>query len=181
MKKTKLNERFEKAFNAFFENESQHQPNALAVLQNQELAQVSPSENLVQTADKYFDWFKKIFLFVPGVNILYFLTLFTTFVVVSNEFPLSINLGMIFYLIAGIFITMAGIGDWRKKEHLALPASVILVGTTLGTIFGLIQLYFPQFTKLLFNDNVPLFLYFMPLAFIAPILVKGWLESEKNS
>lgn len=179
MKKTKLEERFEKAVNAFFENEISSEPTALAVAENHEIAQVSLTESLGQTADKYYGWFKKLFLFLPGVNILYFVGFFSAFILTCETKLFPLNIGMFFWLLVGVFMTLVGIGDWRKKEHLAIPASVISVGAIVGTICGLIELIYPQFSKLLFSDTIPLFLYLMPLAFIAPILTKNWLDKEE--
>ena len=96
MKETKLEERFEKAVNAFFENENSHEQNSIALFENQEIAQISPAENLAQTADKYFTLFKRIFAFLPGVLFLHLM--------MPGIFTFGFSLWTLFFLVSGIFM-----------------------------------------------------------------------------
>lgn len=165
MKKTKLEERFEKAVNAFFENEISNEQNALAVIENHEIAQISPAENMAQKADKIFTLFKRIFAFLPGVLLLHML--------MGGIFLFGINIGAFFWMLAGIFMVWAGLGDLKNKKHLWLPISSVLV----GLVFSLPFYFLPPTS---FSNYVYFYIGILPLLFIAPILVKGWLENDAN-
>lgn len=165
MNKTKLEERFEKAVNAFFESETLMEQNAIAVIENQELAQISPAENLAQTADKYFTLFKRIFAFLPGVLFLHLM--------MPGIFTFGFNIWSLFFLVSGIFMVWAGLGDLKNKKHIWLPISTMLV----GLIFSLPFYFLPPSS---FSYYVYFYIGILPLLFIAPILVKGWLEESKD-
>lgn len=165
MKETKLEERFEKAVNAFFENENSHEQNSIALFENQEIAQISPAENLAQTADKYFTLFKRIFAFLPGVLFLHLM--------MPGIFTFGFSLWTLFFLVSGIFMVWVGLGDLKNKKHIWLPTSVMI----LGLIFSLPFYFLPVNS---FSYYVYAYIGILPLLFIAPVLVKGWLEESTD-
>ncbi|NJM53385.1 MAG: hypothetical protein HC846_08315 [Blastocatellia bacterium] len=165
MKKTKLEERFEKAVNAFFENETLTEQNKLTVFENQQIAQISPAENMAQTADKLFTFFKRIFAFLPGVLFLH--------IVMPGIFTFGIGIWTLFFLVSGTFMVWAGLGDLKNKKHLWLPISSMLV----GLIFSL-PFYFLGLSG--FSYYVYAYIGILPLLFIAPILTKSRLEKTED-
>jgi hypothetical protein len=154
-----------KSRQCFFENENFSEQNALAVFENQEIAQVSPGENLAQTADKYFTFFKRIFAFLPGVLFLH--------LSMPAVFLFGINIWALFWIGSGIFMVWAGLGDLRDKKHILLPLSVMLV----GLIFALPFYFLPP---TFFSYYVYFYIGSLPLLFIAPILIKDWLKEPKS-
>lgn len=165
MNKTKLEERFKKAINAFFENETFTEQNALAAIEHQEIAQISPAENLAQKADKYFTFFKRIFAFFPGVLFLH--------LSMPGIFLFGINRWEFFWIYAGIFLVWAGLGDLKNKKHIWLPISVMLT----GLVFALPFYFLPPSY---FSYYIYLYIGILPLLFVAPILVKGWLGKSED-
>lgn len=165
MKKIKLEERFEKAVNAFFEDENLNEQNAIALCESQQFAQISPAENLARTADKYFTLFKRIFAFLPGVLFLHLL--------MPGIFTFGFSIWTLFFLVSGIFMVWAGLGDLKNKKHIWLPISVMLV----GLIFSLPFYFLPVSS---FTYYVYIYIGILPLLFIAPILTKNWLEINEN-
>jgi hypothetical protein len=163
MKKTKLEERLQNAVNAFFADENLTEQNALTIIESQELAQISPADNLTQTADKYFTFFKRIFAFLPGVLFLHLL--------MPGIFVFGFNLWSLFFLVSGIFMVWAGLGDLKNKKHLLLPLSVMVV----GLIFALPFYFLPPTS---FSYYVYFYIGILPLLFVAPILVKSWLDEK---
>jgi hypothetical protein len=162
MKKTKLEERFQNAVNAFFADENLTEQNALAVIENQEIAQISPTENLAQMADKYFTFFKRTFAFLPGVLFLH--------LSMPAVFLFGINIWALFWIGSGIFMVWAGLGDVKDKKHIFLPLSVMLV----GSIFALPFCFLPPS----FSNYLYFYIGILPLLFIAPILTKSWLDEK---
>lgn len=116
-----------------------------------------------QTVDKYFDWFKKLFAFLPGVLILHF----SVFALL--DFGIY-GIRVLFWIAAETFMIWAGIGDLKNKKHFAAlirhfsffrfrPARNFASG------------------KLSFRLHKFLFLH-LPLLFITPILTKNYLDKE---
>lgn len=185
MKKTTFDERFEKAVNAFFEDENKFEISQLAVLENSSvLATDLTAENnklATEKIDSIVNILKKVFAFFPGTQILYFFGAFSTFIsiVFPQDFIHLFNPWGLFWIISGTFLTWVGLGDLRNKKHLFLPASSLATGTILGLVFGTLSKFFPDIYKLVFG-GFPIFFLFFPLAFIVPILVKSWLDKEEN-
>lgn len=164
MKKTKIEQRIENAFDAFFDDENLSEPNALTFAGNQEIGQIFSNPKKARTADKYFDWFKKLFAFLPGVLILHFA------VFALLEFGIFGIWGL-FWIAAGVFMVWAGIGNLTDKKHFLLPLSVISV----SFIFALPVTLLPV-------NLADIYVYFyiciLPLLFITPILTKNYLDKE---
>lgn len=166
MKKVKTEERFENVVEAFFNHESSPEYAAMIAAEHRELAQTPPPVPFAQTADKYFDYFKNIFSFIPGVLFLHF--------VVPASIVFGLSLWGLFWLAAGIFMVWAGIGDLKKKKHFLLPLSVILISIIFALPFGLLPTH-------LLSYYIYLYVGILPLLFVAPILMKGWLEKDEGS
>lgn len=165
MKKTKIEQRIEKAFDAFFDDDNLNEPNALTFAGNREIEQSFSSLEITQTADKYFDRFKKVCAFLPGILILHFAA------IALVEFGFSV--WELFWIAAGFFMVWAGIGDLKNNEHLLLPLSVFSV----SLIFALPIALLPE-------NLADVYIYFyiciLPLLFITPLLTKNYLGKENQ-
>ncbi len=180
MKKTTFDQRFEKAVNAFFEDDKSFENSQLAVTENHSILTTEKDKLTTEKIDSFINILKQVFLFFPGTQILYFLGAFVAFTQIVDRlnFPSIFNLWILFWLLSGTFMTWAGLGDLKNSKHWILPASTLATGTILGTFFGILAKAFPEIHKLIFGD-LPIFLLLFPLAFIVPILVKGWLDKEE--
>lgn len=182
MKKTTFDERFEKAVNAFFEDDKFLENSQLAFTENHSILTTEKDTFTTERLDLFIKVLKQIFLFFPGTQILYFFGAFVTYTkLVFPKDPIGIfSILGVFWLLSGIFMTWAGLGDLKNTKHWILPASTLATGTVLGLFFGIFTKIFPSVHKMIFGD-LPIFLLFFPLAFIVPILVKGWLDKEESN
>jgi hypothetical protein len=167
MNETKLKDRIKNAAEALFADEPKNEPDSLAFVGNTQLTQIPQTSNLEQIADKYWGVFKKAFAYFPGILFLHISAVSTV------EFGISI--WGLFWILAGIFLVWAGIGDLKKTKHLLMPLSALLI----GFIFAL------PFAFLPFDIVVNLYNYIyigiLPLLFIAPILTKSYLDKNEDS
>ena len=166
MKEIKTKERFENAFNAFFADES-NEPNAMATTANTAIISGAAPLKFSQKADKYYEIFKKLFLFFPGVLMLHLASI--SYAIFYDA--IGVNFWMLFWFASGSFMTWAGIGDLKNKRHLLIALPIILLGLTVG------------FSQSFFSSNAFQFLFAMilPLSFIAPILTKSAIDKfEEN-
>lgn len=165
MKKTKIEQRIENALDAFFDNENFTESNALMFAGDQKIEQPFSASQITQTADKYFNRFKKVCAFLPGVLILHFAA------ITLVEFVFSV--WELFWIAAGFFMVWAGIGDLKNKSYLLLPLSVFSV----SLIFALPVALLP---KNLADIYVYFYICILPLLFITPILTKNYLDKENQ-
>ena len=161
MKKTKFDERIENALNAFFETENRENQTDLAFAVNNSLAEVSLDETFSQKADQWIALAKKILLFFPGVLFLHLITFSTVFFYSG----LGLNLRMLFFFAAGIFMVWAGLGDLRNKKHLLLPLSVIASISPFAVLFSFLP-----------HNAIEYSFYLFPIFFAVPLLVKSRLD-----
>ena len=166
MKKTKIEQRIENAFNAFFETECSNNNSSIVIAENNALTPPLASEQFKQNTDKYFDYFKKIFSFVPGVLFLH--------LAAPAALEFGFGLWLLFWLAAGIFMVWAGIGDLKNKKHFLLPLSVMATAIVFALPFGVLPAH-------LINYYVYFYIGVLPLLFIAPILTKGLIEKNERN
>lgn len=166
MKKTKIGQKTETEYYSFFDDEYSNEPLTPAVAGNSELTQILSADRFGHRAEKYFNLFKKIFAFVPGVLFLHF--------AVPATIAFGFGIWGAFFFSAGSFMVWAGIGDLKNKKHCLLPLSVMLI----SLLFSLPVAFLPV-------NLVLYYLYFyacaLPLIFAAPIITKGLIDkNEKN-
>lgn len=163
MNKTKIDQRIENDFNAFFDNEFSGDSTVLTFSGNQEIAQNFTATEVSQKADKYFGLFKKVFSFVPGVLFLH--------LAVPATVIFGFSIWGLFWFAVGIFMVWSGIGDLKNKKHFLLPLSVIFV----ALIFSVPFLISPFNSSDYYNY---FYIGVLPLLFIAPILVKNYIKEN---
>jgi hypothetical protein len=169
MKDTKLKERFENAFEAFF-NDEIIERHSMVVAGDKSLSQQFQNSELSEKADKVYGFFKKVFLFLPGVLIMHFASI--SFALFFGYEGVNLSL-RVFWIAAAIFMIWAGIGDLRNKKHLLIPLPPLVLGLAIGTSLNYLGLGFFSYVFLL-----------LPLFFITPILTKDaidvWSENKNH-
>lgn len=163
MKKTKIEQRTENTFDAFFGDVDFDKEISMTRFRHDEGIQTSAQESFYPKADKYYDLFKKIFSFLPGVLLLH--------MIVPAFLVFGFHVGGLFWIASGIFMVWAGIGDLRNKKHLLLPLSVILV----ALIFSVPLAVLPRGPE---DYYIYFYAGILPLLFITPILLKGYLKEN---
>jgi hypothetical protein len=157
---TKIDERFEKAVNAFFEPVTDDA--ALAKRYGTDEIAVIESEPISQTADRWLTIARQVFLFVPGAFLLYFSVLSTIFF-----FPqMGLTLQMVLMMLSGAFLTLAGVGDIRNTKNLTVPATIAGFGAAFAIIASLFPL--PSQADLYFWYSI----YLFPIALIIAAAIK---------
>lgn len=172
MKEVKLKERLENAYEAFFTNEKLNENDSLS-LKNNESSSNEQTPFFSENTKKVFNIFRQIFLFLPANFMLFFMSVVLTGVFLLRP---SNGGGSRWFLILIVFLltslmTVLGLGSSRNPKHYLIPLSTILIGIFTGTI-GSIFLGDEGFGYFIRN-YLP---YFIPLAYIAPVLVKSWVD-----
>lgn len=177
MKKTKLEEGFEKAVTTFFDNENLNRNAQLEFIDNILMLRNEESQSFAEKNKNLLNTLKQLVLFLPSAFLLFFASVALTG---RLFFPMGEGVQIVSFLQLVLLIglsltTIFGLGDLRNPKHIFIPFSIISVGIVLGTIGTLFCDWF-GFGHFLHN-YVP---YFFTLAFIVPILVKDWLEKSEN-
>lgn len=129
----------------------------------------------------------RVALFVPGSMISFFMSLgaavmmLEIFVVQRDIQILPERAWIVFsiYFIATLFfsaLAWVGLGDLRKKEHLAIPASIILSGAAIGSVAKVLMTS-SEFFRDIFNQAEYL-IWFLPVAWVVPVLAKSFVDSK---
>lgn len=184
MRKTKVEDKNEKSFDAFFYNEYGAENRGLSTADGARLSKTEA--NLTEKDSRFVNLLKQIFLFLPGTFFLYFVG-FVGAVILMDIFiflrPLSslpsdapfqiMLLGVVGFV--GSFMTWFGLGDIKNKRHLAIPASIMITGAALAVIFRALEgVVFPKLIEQ-FNH---FYFYLLPLILIIPVLAKGWVDRK---
>lgn len=175
MKEVRLKDRIEKAVEAFFDDE--RFDNDSSGLTNYETILPTEKRPLFSESTKtVFNVFRQLFLFLPGTLILYFLSIVLTGFIILRPFTGRRGLfPALLIFLATALMTVFGLGDWRNPKHYFIPLSIISIGVVLGIIGSILfgDFGFGYFLR----TYVP---YFIPFAFIAPVLVKGWVDKTNE-
>jgi hypothetical protein len=175
MKKIKVEEKVENGVEAFFDHEKP-EDSYLTACQTSSSAEKAPYFS--KTTRSVFNVLRQIFLFLPGTFFLYFASVLLTFVLLSGYFQEDIEFLLIGTAVFSIsvLLTVLGLGDARKPKYFAIPLSTIIVGALVG-ILGVLLFDGGIKLRVFLLNSVP---YYVPLAFIAPVLVKGWLDKTEE-
>ncbi|HXG83211.1 MAG TPA: hypothetical protein VNI84_04200 [Pyrinomonadaceae bacterium] len=172
MKKT-LKERIDNAREAFFEGE-QFSPGQITVRENDCDLQNQNNERSTVSAFDVWTFAKYFLFFLPGVSLLFFVTLtLTHFLIFGNE-----NIGnfsfAFFWLGLGAFLTMFGIGKLAELKYLKVVASVMAAS------FGIALSFFfvPDELKGKFFGSYSL--YFLPVITLVGFAAKKWIDKQSN-
>lgn len=170
MNKVKLKERLENAVEAFFDNENLEENSQLelyktsAILTNESFEPSTISNDVLNIK-----LLKQLFLFLPSAFILFLGSggLTWRLLLPASEGLERFSLFNLGFLLLAAILTILGLGNLRNIKHLSIPLSIV----ALGVILGILNSFF---------DGVGSFIpYLFPVAFIVPVLVKNWLDSEE--
>jgi len=113
---------------------------------------------------------KMIVFFVPGVSLLYFVTLILTdLIVLQNENVTNLTFSL-FWLGFGVFLIMFGIGKLAELKYLKVVASVFVATLAIASAF----IFLPVETRGEFFGGYSL--YFLPMIMFISYLVKKWID-----
>ncbi|HVE59580.1 MAG TPA: hypothetical protein VNB22_22410 [Pyrinomonadaceae bacterium] len=167
MKKTKLDQRINNAFNTFFDDDRENSgEDRLSFVHDSALLASEPAAQFNNKGDRVVKFLKRAFLFLPGAFYLFFGTL-TAF---SFEFFRANPLSLLAAFAIGSFMTIFGIGSLKNPKHLAIPVSIVAVAIAAFWIFFAIGNL-----KFVFWYGI----YFFPLALIAALLAKNLTDDKK--
>ncbi len=165
MKKTKIEQRLENAFNDFFDNDIEHcGENSLSLSSDSALLKQETAERFNSKGNDLIKILKQVFIFLPGALYLFF----GTFQIFSFDFFWNPQSVVVIFLI-GSFMTIFGLGSLKNPKHLVIPLSIIAVGIAAFELFSTIGSL-----KYVFQYGI----YFFPLALILPFLAKGWVDRK---
>lgn len=177
MKEVRLKERIEKAVQAFFDDE-RFDNDSLNLTNYETPANLEKKPFFSETSKTVFNVFRQVFLFLPGTFVLFFMSIVFTGFLFLRPFGGGRRgfLPALLIFLATALMTVVGLGDWRNPKHYSIPLSIISIGVILGIVGSLFFGDYGLFGNFLRN-YVP---YFIPLAFIAPVLVKGWVDKTEE-
>jgi hypothetical protein len=115
---TKIDERFEKAVNAFFEPVTDDAA-LTKPYGRDEIAIIDQEPASVKTV-RLLTIARQLFFFVPGAFLLYFSVLSTIFFLPQ----MGLTPQMVLMMLSGAFLTFAGVGDIRNTKNLVVPAAI---------------------------------------------------------
>jgi hypothetical protein len=174
MKETKIKERFGNAIDAFFNDEKLSENASLSVACNRASFNLGESEALLSISKHKLitKILRQIFLFLPGAFFLYMVPL--SFVYFSSLFNIGLNgyLGFMFWLLAGSFLTLVGIGSLKETKNLIVPVSIISFSLILGILF----LLFPEPLRGSISGFYSIYLF--PAALMLAGLAKTWVNEK---
>lgn len=175
MKKTTVSERLQNAYDAFFEtgggaDDNLQEINTLTLTSEASLLKNEEAKLFSRKADLIVKILKQIFLLLPGVFILYF----GVFAAVYFYHLEGLNLQMLFWLSAGVFMTWAGSGSLKETKKLFVPLLIITISLVLAAVFSV-------FSESLQPDLYFFYsIYLFPLILIAVKLAGNWLSDKEK-
>ena len=177
MRETKVKERFENAFNAFFGNEQTAENSALRSSRRKTAFDSEETEKFTIRYKTLIKILKRAFLFLPGVFGLFLMSVaFTGFIILrpvpEGESHLTLA---VFITVAAALMTFLGLGDWRNPKHLCIPLSVVALSVILG-IVGSVTHGVYGFGNFINHYAI----WFLPLAFILPFGAKGIVDKTEK-
>ncbi len=186
MKEVKIKERFENAFEGFFDTEKSSPDTTLSAEAERYFQQKDSSKIFSEKSYAFVTILKQVFLFLPGAFLLFYISMGSTFAFINYLEPSGdveigrsgINVLALFLLclvgsLTGL-MTWFGLGDIRNSRHLVIPGSIIASGITLGTIVGLTSGIFSLSAKIMFDFSYAIYLF--PIALVVPFLAKGLVD-----
>lgn len=187
MRKVKLDSKNEKAANVFSGNENLDKNAHLSFVGGTKILEIEKENNFTGERKSFIKLFKRIFLFLPGTFLLFFMSfgaavIFLEIVVYRREiqtlpddFPFQFGLiGLM--ILSGTLMTWFGLGDIKNRKHFVIPASLTATGALIGAIIKIAADFSGLADKIL--DDINYLIYLFPLALIVPVLAKGFVDRK---
>ncbi len=168
MKKVKFEERLENFINAFFNAGVDKKASALMFADGSAALQMHEKTAFTEKAGSWLNIARQIFLFLPGAFLLFFTTLTSFFFIPQIGFFSQ----MLFWLLSGSFLCLAGLGSLRNVKNLLIPFSIVLFACCFGFLFSL----FPGDvqTALYFEYSI----YLFPAVLIVSKILKDSIDAK---
>lgn len=172
MKDVKLKEKFEKVFEAFFEN-GETNSNYLERMSAdtvETLHSATESDNKPKIKNILI-LLKQLFLFLPAT----FFTFYMWMGMMIFGFPITGTILFFFLLLILPFFMVLGMGNIKNIRHWIMPLMVIILGSSIGILMSGIP-----FLQDLIRDFENAVLFF-PLALIVAVLSKNWADKPNEN
>ena len=168
MNKVKLEDRFEKAVNAFFEAEPDRSDFALSCW-NRETALMANTTTFSEKAGNWTSLMRELFMFGPGAFVLFYTTLMAIYFYPT----LGLTFDGLFLLFSGAFLTYAGSGNLKNTRNLLVPGSIAVLAVAVSFISS----FFPSTmqTDLYFWYSI----YMFPISLIVAKLAQAFVSEKK--
>jgi cation transport ATPase len=168
MKKVKIEERLEYAFNAFFETSGDKSEKALAYANDTAFLRNEEGAATGEKSEFWVNLARQLLWFLPGTFLLFFATLSSIFF-----FPYQgLTLQMLFWFFAGGFLCLAGLGSLKKVKNLLVPLAIVLFTAAVAALFALFPTGLQQ--TLYFDYSI----YLFPFVLIGSKLIQSRLDDK---
>lgn len=169
--KTTLKNRINNAREAFFANDN-FPPAQITVREGNFNLQNQHGDDLGAASFNIWAITKILVFFVPGVSLLYFVTLILTeLIVLQNENILNLTYSF-FWLGLSAFLVMFGISKLAELKYLKVVASIFVATLAFASVF----LFGPVDAQGVFFGGYSL--YFLPIILSIAYLVKKWIDKD---
>jgi len=178
MKKTNIKERIKNVYEAFFEESHSRGEHDLVYVSNNSIREIEEESEVKVSVfgelkgDQLITILRRLFLFLPGVALLFPATLFTFERFFVRELGVFRILMVLPWLLLFGLMVMFGISRVRDPKNLLIPISVVAV----AFFVFLVSLLMGEEAGWSFLVNYSV--YFFPIAFVVPVLVKDWIENK---
>jgi len=167
MKKTQIKQRIKNAIASFFGNQTE-------TVEYQSEIDFFHQNSLQQTKPIFSEKFRSVFTLLKQIFIFFPATFFTFYMwmgMVIFGLPTVDTALFILLLLVAPLLMLVGLGNIKNLKHLAIPASVIGLGSLIGIIVGNV----PFLRRFIQNFENAILLF--PLALIVAVLSKSWVDS----
>ena len=171
MKPTKIKQRVANAVDAFFADET-FSPGQIAVREHDFDLQNRNGDDSESVSFSFWAFAKCLFFYVPGVSLLYFVTLFLTYVSFTQIEDVRHFSFAFFWLGFGTFLMMFGIGKLANLKYLKVVAAVLVASFAVAFSF---LFALGEMKGKFFGDS----LYFLPIIILVGYLTKKRIDREE--
>lgn len=190
MKQVKLKERLENTVEAFFDSREIDGALAMNVGNKSSLIGDETQSNSYEKGESLIRVLKQAFFFFPGTFILFFISMGTMLdviyfrshpeIVLNRSTVMNFQIFLIYLTgFVAIFMTWFGLGDLKNRKHIAIPASIIASGATIGGVIG-VTVEVIKFSEQILRDFGFAILFF-PIGLIVPFIAKSWVDTQEVS
>jgi len=172
MKPTKIKQRVANAVDAFFADEN-FSTGQIAVREKDFDLRNRDGDDSESVSFNVWEFAKCLFFYVPGVSLLYFVTVFLTDFLILQNGNLRHSTFAFFWLGFGAFLMMFGIGKLASLKYLKVVAAVLVASFVAGLSF----IFVPVELKEEFFGSYSL--YFLPIIIFIGYLTRKWIDREE--
>lgn len=172
MKKVKIEDRFKNAAAAFFADES-FSPGQIAVRENDNVLLNRNGNGAENVSFNVWAFVKCLLFYVPGVSLVYLVTLFLTYVLVTRIEDVRHFTPAFFWLGFGTFLIMFGIGKLADLKYLKVVAAVLVASAAVAITFFVVL---DETNGQSFGSSI----VFLPFVIIVGFLAKKRIDRKET-